>query len=255
MKVETSSERKVCVRRRRLNRWRLASGLLGRGGRIVATPLIRWHTLAGRHEMSSQQIAATRGALSILAFACVIAIGNSPASATRLDSGTAPPSTAAAAGSALADTERRVRNDYASLPVAFVENVGQADASVRYYAQGSRFGFYLTQKEVLLALTKENVDSGVALALRFIGGNPHARIEGVDRAPGEVSYLRGTDPAAWHTRVARYGQVAYRDLWPGIDLYLREQTGVLKYQFHVRPGARPSDIRLAYAGAAGPFAR
>ena len=38
--------------------------------------------------------------------------------------------------------------------------------------------------------------SGVALALRFIGGNPHARIEGVDRAPGEVSYLRGADPAA-----------------------------------------------------------
>ena len=26
---------------------------------------------------------------------------------------------------------------------------------------------------------------------------------------------------------------------------------MLKYEFHVRPGARPSDIRLAYAGAAG----
>ena len=110
------------------------------------------HSFSGTHWPGEtrwvEQIAASRGFLSILAFACVIAIGNSPASATRLDSGTAPPSTAAAAGSALADTERRVRNNYASLPVAFVENVGQADASVRYYAQGSRFGFYLTQKEV-----------------------------------------------------------------------------------------------------------
>jgi len=198
--------------------------------------------------MSRQQITATRGTLGILAFACVIAIGNPPASATRLDSRV---TSRAISDSAVAAREERVRNDYAKLPVAFVENVGQTNASVRYYAQGSRFAFYLTQKEVRLALTKENVDSGVALALRFIGGNPHARIEGVDRAPGEVNYLKGTDPAAWHTRVARYGQVAYRDLWPGIDLYLREQSGVLKYEFHVRPGARPSDIRLAYAGAAG----
>ena len=77
--------------------------------------------------MSSQQIAATRWTPSILAFACVIAIGKSPASA------------AASAASASADREERVRSDYAKLPVAFVENVGQADAPVRYYAQGSRF--------------------------------------------------------------------------------------------------------------------
>ena len=103
-----------------------------------------------------------------------------------------------------------MRNDYAKLPVAFVENVGQADASVRYYAQGSRFGFYLTQKEVVLALTKENVDTGVALALRFIGGNPHARIEGVDRAPGEVNYLQGTDPGgmAHPRRALRAGRLS-----------------------------------------------
>ena len=189
--------------------------------------------------MSSQQIAATRWTAGILAFACVIAIGKSPASA------------AGPAAPASADREERVRSDYAKLPVAFVENVGQADPPARYYAQGSRFAFYLTQKEVVIALTKANADSGVALALRFIGGNPRARIEGVDRAPGEVNYLKGTDPAAWRTHVARYEQVAYRDLWPGIDLLLREQSGVLKYEFHVRPGARPSDIRLAYAGATG----
>ena len=201
--------------------------------------------------MSRQQIVAIRISLGILAFAGVIAIDNSHVAATRLDSRVAPPTAAATAGSALADREARVRSDYAKLPVAFVENIGQADPSVRYYAQGSRFGFYLTQKAVVLALAKGHVETGVALALRFIGGNPHARIEGVDRAPGEVNYLRGADPAAWHTRVARYGQAAYRDLWPGIDLHLEAQSGVLKYEFHVRPGARPSDIRLAYAGAAG----
>ena len=43
----------------------------------------------------------------------------------------------------------------------------------------------------------------------------------------------------------------YPDLWPNIDMRLNEQSGVLKYEFHVHPGASPSDIRLAYDGADG----
>ena len=179
--------------------------------------------------------AAPRVSVSILAFVFVIASGTSMVSAAR----------------SVSRSEARVRSDYARLPVAFVENAGQLDAPVRYYAHGTRYGFYFTQTEVVLALTKENADAGVALALRFIGSNPHARIEGVDRAPGDVNFLRGADPAQWRTGVARYERVAYRDLWPGIDLHVRGDSGVLKYEFHVRPGARPSDIRLAYAGADG----
>ena len=92
-------------------------------GHCLAPPTRR------RHEMSSQRIAVRRS-LSILAFASVMAIGNAQTTAT--------------AGSAVADREARARSDYAKLPVAFVENVGQTDARVRYYAQGSRFAFYLT---------------------------------------------------------------------------------------------------------------
>jgi hypothetical protein len=104
---------------------------------------------------------------------------------------------------------------------------------------------------VVLAFTKTNVDSDVALALQFVGANPHAPMEGADRVPGDANYLQGNDPAAWRTHVTRYGLVVYRELWPGIDLHVREQSGVLKYEFHVQPGAMPSDIRLAYAGATG----
>ena len=195
--------------------------------------------------MRSKQLAVTRGALSIVAFATVIAIGNTPASASRVelrrDAGSVAPPGAA---SAFAADDRRALDQYAKLPVAFIENAGQTDARVRYYAQGNRFGFYLTQTEVVVALTKAGVDPGVALALRFLGANPDAAIEGGDRAPGEVNYFRGSDPSQWHTRLARYGQVTYRDLWPGINLLVREQSGVLKYEFHVRPGARP-DSRCA----------
>ena len=66
-----------------------------------------------------------------------------------------------------------------------------------------------------------------------------------------INDLRGSDPSQWRTQIPQFRDVVYPDLWPGIDLRLREQSGVLKYEFHVRPGASPSDIRLAYDGADG----
>jgi Beta-propeller repeat len=45
--------------------------------------------------------------------------------------------------------------------------------------------------------------------------------------------------------------LVYPNLWPKVDMRLRERSGVLKYEFHVHPGASPSDIQLAYDGADG----
>ena len=91
--------------------------------------------------------------------------------------------------------------------------------------------------------------AGITLALRFLGHDRAARPEGASRAPGAVNYFNGADPSRWRTNVPHYRELVYRDLWHGIDLRVRQHGGALKYEFRVRPGARPSDIRLAYAGA------
>ncbi len=142
------------------------------------------------------------------------------------------------------------------LPVSFVENRGQTDARVDYYAQGPKFGFYVTSDEVVMSLDKgaqpidpsEAIDQ-VVLALRFVGSDQRVQPHGAELADGVVNDLRGNDPSQWRTGIAQYRDVVYRDLWPDIDLRLLEQAGVLKYEFHVHPGATPSDIRLAYDGA------
>ena len=66
---------------------------------------------------------------------------------------------------------------------------------------------------------------GVALGAALPRRQPAGRAEGDERAPGEVNYLRGNDPARWQTGLPRYAQVVYRELWPGVDLMLREQAG------------------------------
>ena len=98
-----------------------------------------------------------------------------------------------------------------TLPVAFVENRGQSDPRVRYYARGHRFGFFLTPGAMTLALDRQDESDPLALSLRFVGANPAPRLEGAGPA-GEANYFHGSDPAAWRTRVP---QVQRGDLpWP-----------------------------------------
>jgi hypothetical protein len=172
-----------------------------------------------------------------------------------------------------------LRQRYADLPLAFVENRGQVDERVRYYAQSARSSFYLTRDAIVLSLaspggtgdaasdvsadTSDGVRpaslaaaapptdgrAGVALALRFLGANPHVALEPERRAPGEVHVLLGDDPSRWQTGLPRHEGIVYRDLWPGIDLALQDRAGTLKYEFRVRAGARVADIQLAWEGA------
>jgi hypothetical protein len=160
------------------------------------------------------------------------------AQSARLPSARAP-STALPAGSM-----RRAANAYAKLPLAFIPNAGQTDGSVRYYAQGAGYSFYFTDQKAVLALQKGR--RGEALDLRFLGANPNATLEAVDRASGKVNYFTAS---GHHTNLPTYGRLVYRDLWPGIDMVFGGKGGKLSYEFRLRPGAKASDIRLAYAGA------
>jgi len=197
---------------------------------------------------SSKHLASAMAAVAAMAVAVAMWTG-SPVSASGSDPVGRIGSAVEPAAPRDTATGAKVLDAYAKLPLAFVENRGQTDPRVRYYAQGNRRAFYLTREEVMLSLEKET--RGLALALRFVGSNPGVVVEGEERAPGEVNYLRGKDAAGWQTNLRRYGQIVYRDLWPGVDLRLHDRAGALKYEFRVRPGARPADIRLAYAGASG----
>jgi hypothetical protein len=213
-----------------------------------------------RRKASGPSVLGFRWLLSLLALMVAFAsLGGAPVPGSHAASGSlasqsasVPASqdlstafTAGATQPALsAATKRRVTNAYAKLPLAFIPNAGQTDKHVRYYAQGAGHSFYFTDHKAVLALVKG--DHGEALQLRFLGANPNAKLTATDRASGRVNYFTGSER---HTNLATYGRLVYRDLWPGIDMVFRGQGGKLNYEFRLRPGAKASDVRLAYAGA------
>jgi hypothetical protein len=128
------------------------------------------------------------------------------------------------------------------LPVTFVQNRGEVDSRVGYYALGG--SVFFTPGGVTLAQT--GTSGRWAVKVDFLGA---ARVspQGIDRAPGVISYFHGPRPA-WRTGLPTFGGVRYRNVWPGIDLVYRGGIGSLEYSFLVHPGADPRQIRLGYRG-------
>jgi len=78
------------------------------------------------------------------------------------------------------------------------------------------------------------------------------RPEGRDRQAAVFSYFLGR-PEAWRTGVPAFAKIVYEDLWPGIDPVHRGTVRYLKYEFVVRPGGDPAQIRLRYRGVTRAF--
>ncbi|MDQ3010425.1 MAG: SBBP repeat-containing protein [Acidobacteriota bacterium] len=147
------------------------------------------------------------------------------------------------------------------MPLAFIENRGQVDARTAFLVQGRDTAAYFTAQGMTLALTRQNTDgselaartgaSGTRqrwnLKLDFVGADAAVRPEGRSLAKAQVNYFSGA-PQSWRTGIQTYSSVVYSNLWSGIDLVYSGTTDRLKYEFIVKPGADPQQIRLAYRG-------
>lgn len=111
---------------------------------------------------------------------------------------------------------------YAHLPLAFVRGGGPLVGSAGMSAVGPGYGFTFSRHQAMLTLARP--DRGLALALRFLSSSASVPI-GARQLPGKVSYLRGSDPRRWRTGLTTYGEVVYRNLWPGVDLTFRGRRG------------------------------
>lgn len=152
-----------------------------------------------------------------------------------------------ATGEATAGSLRMVA-PYANLPVLFVPNAGQLEPRIRFHARGLGYAFSFVDDGIELSLSRAG-SADLHLTLQFVGGNSRTVLEPGERGPGHVNYLLGDDPERWRTRLPVYRSLVYRDVWPGVDVSVHGEAGVLSYELVLSPGARTEDIRLAMKGA------
>jgi len=151
---------------------------------------------------------------------------------------------------------------FGKIPLHFEKNRGQAPAAIQFLARGPGYQVALTSTGSVVALNSKHRGGAArpgkrpasenslattkgAVQISLVGS--HATPQGIGQAPlpGKVHYLRGHDPAQWHTNIQTYAAVRYPEVYPGIDLVYHGRQQHLEFDFEVKPGVDPGIIRMA----------
>jgi hypothetical protein len=166
----------------------------------------------------------------------------------------------------------RLQATFAALPLAFEQNQGQTDPQVKYMARANGYTLFLTNHNAVFAFHSKSSGSGLAarrharssisnnaavaqekpdsvVRMQIAGENPAAQIAAVNQLPGRTNYYIGNDPKKWHSNVPQYSRVAYKNVYPGIDLAYYGEQSKLEFDFIVAPESDPAPIGLAFSGA------
>ena len=137
----------------------------------------------------------------------------------------------------------RAKAAITNLPLRFEKNDGQFDPAARYAARSGPWSLLLTQRGPRI-----QTPGARSIDLTFLRSNPTPAIEALDPMQARTDYFLGRREN-WHTRVANFGSIRYREVYPGVDVIYYGRQNRLEYDFVLQPGADPSAIRLRFNGA------
>jgi len=156
-----------------------------------------------------------------------------------------------AADSSSDDSE--VEAQMMNVSVPFVENQGQIDSEVSYYANTFYGTSYVTQDGITHQIIGED-NKTLVVKEQFLDkqGNPITfQAQGEEPSATVVSYFTGNNPDNWQTNLPTYNFINLGELYPGITVKLRATGSNIEKLFFVNPGANPNDIQIRILGADG----
>jgi Abnormal spindle-like microcephaly-assoc'd, ASPM-SPD-2-Hydin/Beta-propeller repeat len=173
--------------------------------------------------------------------------------------------------------------NYGKLPLLFEKNQGQTDPRVKFFSAGAGYSVFLTSGEMVLSLRPSDVVNPSAfmpsasaapthnaqstgrrqpvaptvtnkaprttMVFKLVGAKANPEVVGENLMPTKLNYFIGNDRTKWRKNVATYGQVRYKNVYPGIDLVYYGNQHQMEYDFDVAPGADASKIQFDIQGA------
>jgi hypothetical protein len=154
----------------------------------------------------------------------------------------------------------------------FIQNKGQWNEGIDFQAQipGGRLGVSAKGFSVML-LDMEEIErrhlanhegvneydgqstnqpiNGHYFQINLLGSNQNSKGFVENPLDGHYNYFLGNDSCRWATNALAFASVLYPDVYNGIDFRVSSVGNNLKYDFIVKPGADPSQIKIEYCGA------
>ena len=137
-----------------------------------------------------------------------------------------------------------------SSQVPFIENQGQLNPDVFYYAKTFAGTVFVSNDGLTYAFKgsseEDTLIQGVVVKENFL---PWQTLQpnGLDKSETIVSYFVG-DKENWQSSIPAYNVVSLGEVWPSIDVELRAYGNTVEKIFKVSPGGSVSDIWISFDG-------
>ena len=137
----------------------------------------------------------------------------------------------------------------------FIANQGQWPDQVHFLAKTRGVNVWITTGGIIYdyyrftGTSAEGRVNGQVVAMSFGQSVSPVQFKSHYRSGCYFNYFTGMQPAGWATRVPAYQSVSIQNIYPGIDMELSLDRGQVRYDFIVRPGADPQQIKLTFSGA------
>ncbi|MCK5148129.1 SBBP repeat-containing protein, partial [bacterium] len=139
------------------------------------------------------------------------------------------------------------RNDefLSDRPLYFEVNRGQFKKGIDFIARGKEYTLALTGEEAIFSLAGNTSSS---LHLQWVEAKVPSKTFGLDEAIHQSSYFMGREASRWYTGIQNFKKVCYENIYNGIDLHYYGCQGGVEFDFVVKPGMDPSQIRMCIIG-------
>lgn len=134
-----------------------------------------------------------------------------------------------------------IETTFQSIPTFFEANKGQLGKDYRFLGRGRAANALVGARDIQFFAPRATRPS---YSLQFQNGQTDSEWSGEHKLSGVVNYFRGQDRRHWVERVPLYQQLRMRDVYDGIDAVLHMGRQALEYDFILRPGADPENIRV-----------
>lgn len=141
--------------------------------------------------------------------------------------------------------------------LSFWENKGQLDSEsgIRFYLGISGLNMFFKDNGITYVWTRKtesdtteaSVYENEILSVEWLNANSSPIIRTIDPVVEERNYYN-TDIPEGVTGVQGFQKLVYEEIYPHIDLIFYSREKKLKYDFLLKPGADPSNIKMKYEG-------
>jgi len=158
---------------------------------------------------------------------------------------------------------------YGKVPLYFIPNRGQMDEKAKYYAVTPRYTLWMTEDGLVFDSVKpvrennnvnhnnsrqpggEKIETPLHVtrnvsSLEFLGANKNTAITPVDIAKHRVNYYKGNQSGDWKTNIPTSKAVLYTNVYTKTDLKVYGIENRIEYDWVLKKGANPSEIRWKY---------